>query len=213
MLSVCPDTFGTETMINENLSHYHLVESEGKPHRFNVRAETANGGMAINIAIEINESVEPNYQLTPDIKRFLSDLRQTAVSINGIAERIRKDQPPRLFHGRGEATRADVFLDRYIRQLANLGNVGMQSQHIEIAIDGLEVLKAEVVVTQAAAIKNAYLWQLAAAAILCAAISGLLLLLPLLSQPFVVPFTVPSLFLYGFIGASAGTWMSFSVRK
>ena len=105
---------------------------------------------------------------------------------------------------------AQLKLDKYVRDLKGIADVGLKDNFVAMATLSLASLKAECISMEAPRIKNDYVWNLgrwaAGFAVLALAVS----LLSLGGVPelvFLKPFAIAS------VGAAIGTWLSFSIRR
>jgi hypothetical protein len=112
-----------------------------------------------------------------------------------------------------EQARAKRLKNQYMKKLVDIGRLGLQHSHIELAKLALEGFRAEFVAQEAGRIKNTYLSSLGAAA-------GLVAILLFLGYALISCcadktgfFYLHKIFLIAAGGAAIGTWLSFSIRR
>jgi len=109
-----------------------------------------------------------------------------------------------------EQRRAQLKLNKYVRDLKGIAEVGLKDGFVDMAILALASLKAEFVSMEAPRIKNDYVWNLgrwAAGFALVALVISLLSLGTFPQLVFLQPFAIAG------VGAAIGTWLSFSIRR
>lgn len=99
-------------------------------------------------------------------------------------------------------------LDHYVRELAGIGRVGLQSGFLDLGKLALNTLRSDLVAMEAARIKNSYAKKLGSwslAAVVVALVAYAVTLIAHFS-----PFTP---FIVAAAGCAVGTWLSFSLRR
>jgi hypothetical protein len=108
-------------------------------------------------------------------------------------------------------SKARARLDHYVRELASIATLGLRDGFLDLASLALKGLKDDLVAIEGPRIKNAYVKRLGIWAVFFAIVWIILTLVaraaPTQETIIFVPFTIASL------GAAAGTWLSFSIRR
>ena len=168
---------------------------------------------AVDVEITITKGLPPpQHEPTSAQQSLFADIAAALTVIKTVyqtnyADRSRTSDKARR---KRDQRWARLRLDKYVRDLKGIADVGLKDGFVDMAALSLKSLKAEFVSMEAPRIKNDYVWNLgrwsAGFALLALAVS----LLSFGTVPelvFLKPFAIAS------VGAAIGTWLSFSIRR
>ncbi|NVN87897.1 MAG: hypothetical protein HXX15_17605 [Rhodopseudomonas sp.] len=189
--------------------------------------------LAVDIDLLVEEGLPPpNDVASPEKQDLYVQISNACTVIRAVCQKLSEQKPRWFERGTSEDAkeRADKLLDEYVRKLAGIGTVGLEGSQVGLAQKGLASLKGEFVAREAGRIKNAYVRRLAwwsggfALAFLavyirirlgdCAGHGGNVANVCKWTSWFDSPWWLDhKTFLLAAVGASIGTWVSFSVRR
>jgi len=189
---------------------------EGTLFRSTLIHDKAEKALAVDLDISITEGLPPPQDKPlPAQQSLFAEIGSALTVVKTVYEAmidrsvIRADSTNDSRWER-EKRRAQLKLDKYVRDLKGIADVGLKDGFVDMATLALASLKAEFVSLEAPRIKNDYVWNLgrwsAGFALLALAVS----LLSFGTVPelvFLKPFAIAS------VGAAIGTWLSFSIRR
>ena len=174
---------------------------------FAVGPKLENGHVVDVVVAVADISVSEEDPIMQAKRGFYVALESAKTIVGAVAQRIEDEADGRT--ARLEAARA--LRDRYMTKLVEIARIGLQGPHVELGRLALDGFRAEFVAREAGRIKNSYVKSLGVAGlisiVLCLAIYALVAWqAPVEYRPY-------GHFLLAAVGAAAGTWLSFSIRR
>lgn len=179
-----------------------------------LKTSEKNKAIATDLIIELNDGL-PGAESTPtDAKRDLFVQIANAQTVIGtVCKQLREADK-----SSDEIKEADRLLDSYLRKLGGIARLGLEGPFTPLAAVALAELRNEFVAQQAGRIKNAYVRKLgyvaaAAAAVLLVVYVLILIRHNVTKQASTEWWYFHSKFLLAAVGAAAGAWSSFLIRR
>jgi hypothetical protein len=172
--------------------------------------------MAVDLSIAVApELPPPDDRPSPDKQALFNAINSATTTVRTVSRHLRERAQKWYIKrvGTSLVSRAERLQDEYIRKLAGVARLGLEGPHTELANLALDGLKREFVAAEAGRIKNSYVRSLGIAAGL--ATLAFVTVYSLVDFGWINSsfWSVHKPFLIAGMGASVGTWLSFSVRR
>jgi hypothetical protein len=172
-------------------------------------------GHIIDISIDVANDKKISDDPANQAKQALYvALNSAKTVVKTVADRIdHRGNLRARFHRLEDQTLAQRVRDKYLNKLVEIGRLGLQNPHVELANAALNGFRAEFVAQEAGRIKNTYLRSLGIAAGIAAATFFFAYLVVTYTDVANGFFDMHRIFLLAAGSSAIGTWLSFSIRR